>query len=201
MSRGSHNFQYLLYWKAFSTRHILIKNKTREWETENPLFESLRLSHFCGYLASLARQLDRQPRDCCLVGMLASWLGGCHWVMETHYTEATEKAWTWLGEISSCSCLTYLPGTAWILLSKIYKPFPGSLYKSIFLILMRLLVLWFKLGQFLERVCISFRTAQTVHFYKPIPLMRPLLIDRGEPLQSLPDIVTASVLCQNSHNI
>ena len=37
-------------------------------------------------------------------------------------------AFTWLGEISSCSCLTLLPGPAWVLLSKIYKPFPGSLY-------------------------------------------------------------------------
>ena len=37
-------------------------------------------------------------------------------------------ACTWLGEISYCSCLTFLPGPAWVLLSKIYKPFPGSLY-------------------------------------------------------------------------
>ena len=33
-------------------------------------------------------------------------------------------------EITSCSCLTFLPGPACVLLSKIYKPFPGSLYMS-----------------------------------------------------------------------
>ena len=37
-------------------------------------------------------------------------------------------ACTWLREFSSCSCLTALPGPAWVLLSKIYIPFPGSLY-------------------------------------------------------------------------
>ena len=37
-------------------------------------------------------------------------------------------ACTWLGEFSSCFCLTALPSPAWVLLSKIYKPFPGSLY-------------------------------------------------------------------------
>ena len=36
----------------------------------------------------------------------------------------------WFGEISSCSCLTALPGPTWVLLSKIYKPFPGSLYSK-----------------------------------------------------------------------
>ena len=44
------------------------------------------------------------------------------------YTEAPEMAITWLGEISYCSCLTFLPGLAWFLLSKTYKPFPGYLY-------------------------------------------------------------------------
>ena len=28
----------------------------------------------------------------------------------------------WLQELSSCSCLTVLPGSAWVLLSKTYKP-------------------------------------------------------------------------------
>ena len=37
-------------------------------------------------------------------------------------------ACTWLGEIASWSCLTALPGPALVLLSKIYKPFPGSLH-------------------------------------------------------------------------
>ena len=39
-------------------------------------------------------------------------------------------ACTWLREFSSCSCLTALPGPAWVLLSKIYKSFAGSLYIS-----------------------------------------------------------------------
>ena len=37
-------------------------------------------------------------------------------------------ACTWFGEICSCCCLTVLLGPAWVLLSKIYKPFAGSLY-------------------------------------------------------------------------
>ena len=37
-------------------------------------------------------------------------------------------ACTWFGEISSCSCLIALPGPAWVQLSKICKPFAGSLY-------------------------------------------------------------------------
>ena len=37
-------------------------------------------------------------------------------------------ACTWLREFSSCSCLTALPDPAWVLLSKICKPFAGSLY-------------------------------------------------------------------------
>ena len=40
-------------------------------------------------------------------------------------------ACTWFGEISSCSSLTALPGPAWVLLSKICKPFGGSLYLSL----------------------------------------------------------------------
>ena len=38
---------------------------------------------------------------------------------------------TWLDEISSCSCFTFLPGPAWVLLSKICKDFFSALYKSI----------------------------------------------------------------------
>ena len=37
-------------------------------------------------------------------------------------------ACTCLGEIFTSSCLTVLSGPAWVLLSKIYKTFPGSLY-------------------------------------------------------------------------
>ena len=35
-----------------------------------------------------------------------------------------------LREISSCSCLTVLPGPAWVLLSKTYKPLFEPLYKN-----------------------------------------------------------------------
>ena len=34
----------------------------------------------------------------------------------------------WLGEISSCSCLTVLPGPAWVLLSKTNIPLFPPLY-------------------------------------------------------------------------
>ena len=42
-------------------------------------------------------------------------------------TEGKIKVCTWLREISSCSCLTVLPGPAWVLLSKKYILFPGAL--------------------------------------------------------------------------
>ena len=35
---------------------------------------------------------------------------------------------TWLGEISSCSFLTVLPGPAWVLLNKFCKEYISSLY-------------------------------------------------------------------------
>ena len=38
--------------------------------------------------------------------------------LQLGYTEGEIKVCTWLGEISSCSCLTVLPGPAWLLLSK-----------------------------------------------------------------------------------
>ena len=44
------------------------------------------------------------------------------------YTERQIKVCTWLREISSCSCLTALPGPAWVLLSKTYKPLFTPLY-------------------------------------------------------------------------
>ena len=39
------------------------------------------------------------------------------------FTETNKKACTWLREFRSCSCLTALPGLAWVLFSKIYIPF------------------------------------------------------------------------------
>ena len=38
------------------------------------------------------------------------------------YTEMQIKVCMWLREISFCSSLTVLPGPAWVLLSKTYKP-------------------------------------------------------------------------------
>ena len=38
-----------------------------------------------------------------------------------HTTEMRFILCTWLGEISSCSCLAVLPGPAWVLLNKICK--------------------------------------------------------------------------------
>ena len=40
---------------------------------------------------------------------------------QSECTEIGKKACMWLREICSCSCLTALPGPAWVLLSKIYK--------------------------------------------------------------------------------
>ena len=41
---------------------------------------------------------------------------------------AEKKFGTWLREISSCSCLTFLPDPAWVQLSKICKDFFSALY-------------------------------------------------------------------------
>ena len=37
---------------------------------------------------------------------------------------------TWLREICSCSCLAVMPCPAWVLLSKIYIPYLGALYRG-----------------------------------------------------------------------
>ena len=42
-------------------------------------------------------------------------------------TELRKSLGTWLQDISSCSCLTFLPGPAWVLLSKICKDFFSAL--------------------------------------------------------------------------
>ena len=42
--------------------------------------------------------------------------------------QRSAKACTWLRDISSCSCLTFLPGPAWLLLNKICKPLFRALY-------------------------------------------------------------------------
>ena len=44
------------------------------------------------------------------------------------YTELKKSLGTWLREISSCSSLTFLPGPAWVLLSKICKDYLSALY-------------------------------------------------------------------------
>ena len=41
---------------------------------------------------------------------------------------APKMVCTWLRDICSCSSLPVLPGPAWVLLSKIYKPYLGALY-------------------------------------------------------------------------
>ena len=43
--------------------------------------------------------------------------------MEIQITEGEIEVCTWLREISSCSCLTVLPGPAWVLLSKTKQTF------------------------------------------------------------------------------
>ena len=40
---------------------------------------------------------------------------------------SAKRLGTWLREISSCSCLTVLPGTAWLLLNKICTPHKSKL--------------------------------------------------------------------------
>ena len=54
--------------------------------------------------------------------------GGCSGCTARAHTEPGIKACTWLREISSCSCLTVLPGPAWLLLTKICIPFFRALY-------------------------------------------------------------------------
>ena len=45
-------------------------------------------------------------------------------------TEVPKMVCTWLREICFCSCLPVLPDPAWVLLSKIYKPCLGALYRD-----------------------------------------------------------------------
>ena len=74
-----------------------------------------------------------------LIAIFYTWVGGLYSVAYTdvvqlgcillglvrsfydHCTEMRFNLCTWLGEIYSCSCLTVLPGPAWVLLNKIYK--------------------------------------------------------------------------------
>ena len=53
-------------------------------------------------------------------------------IFDCHWTETNKKACTWLREFCSCSCLTALPGLAWVLLSKIYITFCSPLYLAEF---------------------------------------------------------------------
>ena len=55
------------------------------------------------------------------------WLYPCQRVCNSN-TGIGQKACTWLREIYSCSCLTLLPGPAWVLLNNICMPFSRSLY-------------------------------------------------------------------------
>ena len=74
------------------------------------------------------------PIDSCLVDRRhTSLLGGLHiWLRQNFHillpppptllsTEMRFNLFLWLGEISSCSCWTVLPGPAWVLLNKICK--------------------------------------------------------------------------------
>ena len=56
---------------------------------------------------------------------------GAIYTVQGEPTELPKNVCTWLREISSCSCLPVLPGPAWVLLSKVYILFLGTLYKYI----------------------------------------------------------------------
>ena len=56
--------------------------------------------------------------------------GKVTYIQDDNYTEMRFNLCTWLAEISSCSCLTVLPGPAWVLLNKICKDYISSLYIS-----------------------------------------------------------------------
>ena len=59
---------------------------------------------------------------------MPDWHGGRAELNQT-FTEGEIKVCTWLREISSCCCLTALPGPAWVLLSKTNKPLFPPLYE------------------------------------------------------------------------
>ena len=77
-----------------------------------------------------ARESRHNVRESSLVrsGLVRLRLGGLRFLLRP-YTEPGIKACTWLGEISSCSCLTVLPGPAWLLLNKIYMSLFWALYR------------------------------------------------------------------------
>ena len=59
------------------------------------------------------------------------------WYCPYRYTEPGKSLGTWLREISSCSCLTFLPGPAWVLLSKICQDFLSALYVCLCVVKLR----------------------------------------------------------------
>ena len=61
----------------------------------------------------------------CVEWVGLGWVGGHTATVRpcVGYTGSDYKVLTWLREFSSCSCLTALPGPAWVLLSKTFKPF------------------------------------------------------------------------------
>ena len=84
---------------------------------------------------STSRPLRQRYRSYHIAGHRC-WLVFSYWKnsgVHLHYihlkgnsTEPRKSLGTWLREISSCSSLTFLPGPAWVLLSKICKDFLSS---------------------------------------------------------------------------
>ena len=88
-------------------------------------------------------------------------------------TEPRKKVCTWLREICFCSCLTVLPGPAWVLLSKTNKPLFSPLYNFFFRQLLEYLqwcffVYWTKFP-----TSTANEKSRCVSYAKTNPLKRP----------------------------
>ena len=77
-------------------------------------------------------------------------------------TEMLFILWTWLGDISSCSCLTVLPCPAWVLLSKTNKPLFAPLY--IFNLLKA--IVFIAILQCMENHRVIWQTVYIWHFFQ-----------------------------------
>ena len=109
--RASGSFVSCLGWRLGFGMGSLIKCSAIFWRSPN---SSADVSCFLSYTTYTLGVLDMM-----LNNIVAS---------TTEGTEPRKSLGTWLREISSCSCLTFLPGPAWVLLSKICKDFFSALY-------------------------------------------------------------------------
>ena len=103
------------------------------WRTDpnhhRPLSHRAVLPREAQFIRAIADGI-RFVRRCTWPSYQGCWGCCCSCWQPDHSTELRKSLGTWLREISSCSCLTFLPNPAWVLLSKICKDFFSALYTN-----------------------------------------------------------------------